>query len=234
MNHLKMIHEYLEKKAPLDSIPRTGLPFVTISRQAGAGGHLLAHVLQTDFLNEKDRGLFRGWHVFDRELCEIVAQDPELKTSMEALLAENYRSEFQDFLDSLFLGRSEQYALYKKTFHIVRILALLGKVIIVGRGSAMVTRDIPGAINVRLVAPEASRVRWMMKKLKLDRPAALKTVRKQDADRRRMVKTFFQKDIDDPLLYDAVWNSETVNPHEMAHAIIGMLNHRFGGKVKGE
>ena len=110
----------------------------------------------------------------------------------------------------------------------------LGKVIIVGRGSAMVTRDIPGAINVRLVAPETSRVRWMMKKLKLDRPAALKAVRKQDADRRKMVKTFFQKDIDDPLLYDAVWNSETVNPHEMSHAIIGMLSHRFGGKVKGE
>lgn len=234
MNHLKMIHDYLKKKAPIDSIPRTGLPFVTISRQAGAGGHLLAHVLITDFLNEKDRNLFRGWHVFDRELCEIVAQDPELKTTMESLLAESYRSEFQEFLDSLFIGRPHQYLLYKKTFHVVRILALLGKVIIVGRAGALVTRDIPGGINVKLIAPEPTRVRWMMKKLKLDKAAALETVRKQDADRRKMGRTFFHRDIQDPLLYDVVWNSENVNPHEMSHAIIGMLNRRFSGKVRGE
>jgi cytidylate kinase len=151
---------------------------------------------------------------------------------MESLLAESYQSEFKEFIDSLFVGRPQQYLLHKKTFHVVRILALLGKVIIVGRGGAMVTRDIPGGINVRLVAPEVTRVRWMMHKLSLDKDAALKLVRKQDADRRRLASTFFRKDADDPLNYDVVWNSETVNPHEMSRAVIGMLNRRFGGKVR--
>ena len=226
MNHLKLIHQYLEEKESLEAIPPTGYPFVTISRQGGAGGHLLAHVLMTDFLAEANQGLFGGWHVFDRELCEIVAEDPELHTTMENLLGERYRSEFSDFMEGLFSGRSEQYLLCKKTFRIVRILGLLGKVVIVGRAGAMVTRDLPQGIHIRLVAPQVARVRWMMRKLKLSKEAAERAVRKQDADRRRMMRAFFNRDVDDPLIYDVVWNSEKSDPHEIAHAVIEMIKLR--------
>ncbi len=234
MNHLKLIHGYLKDKASIDSVPRTGLPFITISRQAGAGGHLLAHVILTDFLQEEDRELFSGWHVFDRELCEIIAEDPELNTSMEELLAEDYRSEFQEFVEGLFTGRSAQYLLYKRTFKIVQMLALLGKVIIVGRAGALVTRDIPGGLNIRLVAPEVSRVRWMMKKLRQDKQSALTMVRKQDAARRKIIRSFFRQDIEDPLLYNAVWNSDTVNPHEISQSLIQILKRRHSGKARAQ
>ena len=41
----------------------------------------------------------------------------------------------------------------------VRALAEVGRVIIVGRGGVFITRDLPGGIHVRLVAPREWRVR---------------------------------------------------------------------------
>lgn len=226
MNHLKLIHQYLKERGSLEGIPSSGLPFVTISRQVGAGGHLLAHVILTDFLKEADRELFGGWHVFDRELCEIVASDPELETSMEALMAEEHRSEFTEFIESLFSGRSKQYSIQKKTFRIVRMLASLGKVIIVGRAGACVTCDLPGGVHVRVVAPETTRLRWLAKKFRIDKAAARVMLKKQEADRHKLLRTYFNKDVDDPLLYDAIWNSESADMHEIAASVITMIKRR--------
>jgi cytidylate kinase len=227
MNHLKLLHEYLQEKRRLEDVPATGFPFITISRQAGAGGHLLAHVILTDFLKYRDDELFTGWHVFDRELCEVVAEDPEIQASMEDLLSERRRSEIHEFIEGMLTGIPRQYLLQKKTFRIIRVLALLGKVIIVGRAGAMVTSDLPYGVHVRLVASEAARADWMMRKLKTTKDKAMDTLREQDTDRRRLVKTFFDKDIEAPLSYDAVFNSEKMNPHEMSFAMIEMLKFRY-------
>jgi cytidylate kinase len=223
MNHLKLIHQYLKERGSIRGIPPSGLPFITISREAGAGGHLLAHVILTDFLKQKDRGLFEGWHVFDRELCEVVAGDPELQASMEELLAEKHRSEFAEFIDSLFSGRARQYEIYKKTFAIVRLLGCLGKVIIVGRAASCVCADLPGGVHIRIVAPEAQRIRWLGKKLKITREEARIELLRQEDDKRRLVSDFFDKDINDPLLYHTVWNSGRVDMHTISESVIELV-----------
>ena len=227
MNHLKLIHQFIKENRNPDEVPETGYPFITISRQAGAGGHLLSYVITTDMLNMgKHSELFRGWHVFDKQLCEIVAQDPDLQDSVDAVLKERYQSEFSDFMDSLFSGYSKQYLLYKRTFKVVRMLAAIGKVIIVGRGGACVTHDMKQGVHARLVAPEAHRLRWMMNKFKITRDEAHRAIDKQDADRRKLMRTFFNKDIDDPLLYDTVWNTATVELHDISHALIQIVLSR--------
>jgi hypothetical protein len=226
MNHLKLIHEYLKDKGSLEGFPSTGYPFVTISRQAGAGGHLLSHVLLTDILKEEDTDLFTGWHVFDREICEIVACDTALHASLEALLSDRHRSEFKDFIESLFTGHSEQYLQQKRMFRVVRLLGLLGKVFIVGCAAALVVRDLPSGVHVRLVASESSRVHGMVKKLQVSREEALKMIHQQDTDRRKNVRTLFNRDVDDPLVYDAVFNTDTTDMHDISAAIIGMLKRR--------
>ena len=61
-------------------------PFVTISRQAGAGGHSLANVLIDRFHEQPDKELFGDWEMFDQKLVAMVADDPGLRVSVEALL----------------------------------------------------------------------------------------------------------------------------------------------------
>ena len=227
MNHLKMIQQFLKEKRDFEDLPEYGYPFVTISRQGGAGGHLLAYVILTEFLKHRDNdSVFEGWHVFDKELCEVVAKDPLLQNDMEILVAEKYRSEFNDFVESLFTGRSDQHMLYRTTFKVVRMLALLGKVVLVGRGGSLVTADLPQGVHIRLVAPEAHRVVWMMKRFKLNKDDARKAVLKQDADRRKLIKLFFHRDIDDPLLYDMVWNTGKVGLDVITNAAIELIKVR--------
>jgi len=232
MNHLKIIRTFLVQKRNFEDLPEYGFPFVTLSQQAGAGGHFLSYAVLTEFLKYRDNSLFEGWHVFDRELCEVIAQDPELQSSMETLVSEKYRSEFDDFMDSLFTGQSSQYHLNKEAFRVVRMLALIGKVIIVGRSASLITADLPQGVHVRLVAPHAQRLARMMKRFKLCREKARETIDRQDSDRRKRVKRLFNRDIDDPLIYDAVWNTGKVGVDTICHSIIDLINSRADKKRK--
>lgn len=232
MNHLKLVNQFLDERRDFEDLPDLGFPFVTISRQAGAGAHLLSYVILSEFLKHKESDEFEGWHVFDKDLCEVVAKDPKLQGSMEVLVSEKYRSEFRDFIESLFTGQSSQYLLYKATFKVVRMLAMIGKVIIVGRGSSLVTADLPQGIHLRLVAPKNSRVVWMMKRFKLSKEEAIRAMDKQDADRRKLIKLFFHRDIEDPLLYDAVWNTGKTAMEVITRATVDMISQRVKAAKK--
>ena len=232
MNHLEIIQRVLKERRSLDELPATGLPFITVSRQAGAGGHLLSYIILTEFLKYEKQDLFQGWHVFDKQFCEVISQDPQIQESIDTLAREKYRPEFRDFIESLFTGQSSQYTLYKTSFKVARMLATLGKVIIVGRGGALVTAGLHQGIHLRLVAPESRRVIWMMKRFKLTKEEAKTAIDKQDSDRRKLVRMFFQRDIEDPLLYDAVWNTGRVGLDTICRATIDLIRTRAAPKAK--
>jgi cytidylate kinase len=226
MNHLKMIQQFLKEKRDIEDIPDTGFPFVTISRQSGAGGHLLASILHAEFVKRREISLFEGWHVFDRELCDLVARDPLLLNDIEQLMDEKVRSKFDSFVESLLTGRSESQNLERTSFKVVRMLALIGKVILVGRGSALITADLPQSVHIRLVAPEAHRIARVMKNLNLNKDDAREMVETQDAARRKLIKLFFQRDIEDPLLYDIIWNTGKVSVDIIAQTTLDLLMKR--------
>lgn len=200
-------------------------PFVTISRQAGAGGHSLAEALLARMGKEPDP-LFRGWQVFDQELCRKVLEDPGLKVSMRSLLTEEYRTQVEDLLAGVIVGESPQGTVIKRTFETLRVLAAFGKVILVGRAGSCVTAGLPLGVHVRLVAPEPMRVRRMSDLLHQGPEDARKTVHKQDLDRARLVKDYFSREIDDPLLYDVVWNAGRVPMETAASCIIALVRQR--------
>jgi len=205
--------------------PRGTLPFVTISRQAGAGGHTLAETLLRLMERQEDKTLFHGWRILDQQLCDLLLQDSRLDVSMQSLLSEEYRSQVREFVRSL-LGQQDQHVAIRKLFEVVRSLAAVGKVIIVGRAGSHLTRRLELGAHVRLVAPEPLRIRRMMKLLNQDEDETRKVVRKQDHDRIRLLKAYFQVDIDDPLQYDVIWNTGAVSFEVIAESIIGLIEQR--------
>ena len=200
-------------------------PFVTISRQAGAGGHTLARVL-LQAMSQEDDPLFQGWQVFDRELCEKLMEDPRLHVSMQSLLTEEYRSEIEDAIFSVLGGETPRYAVVKKLFETIRTLAALGRAIIVGRAGMCVTRGLPDGVDLRLVASEATRVKRMAGLLQVGEKEAREAVYKQDHDRSRLVRDHFFRDIHDPLLYDVIWNTEAVSFEAIAASVITLIKQR--------
>jgi cytidylate kinase len=229
MSQTEIIKRYLRSREEVQVEP-TGLPFVTISRQAGAGGHMLARKILRLMDKQRDEEWARGWEMFDHQLCLLVAQDPKLKSSFESLLAEEYRPESFVMLSEIIAGESRQHIVNKRIFEIVRILATLGKVVIVGRAGSFITRDLGTGIHIRLIAPEPHRVRNIREFLYDTDAAARAGIRKQDRDRARLVRDYFNTDITDPLNYDAVWNTGQVSLDDIAAAVVQMLARRAKSK----
>ncbi len=226
MNHTAIVKQYLKDKSSADHL-ELGYPFVTISREAAAGGHTVAREVIRQ-LEDRNPGksFAEGWEVFDQKLCVLLVQDPSLKVSFEELVTESYRSEVSQYLREVLAGQAQQYALYKKIFESIRILCKIGKVVVVGRGANHITRDLPHGIHVRLVADEDERVRRMAAMLEVDEKSARSMVREQDRNRSRMVKDYFNKQIDNPLHYDLVCNTQTMHVDEIASIIADLVEKK--------
>lgn len=222
---LDCVH-YREKHLP-DIDPAMGrYPFVTISRETGAGGHNLADKILELIAVESTDALFQGWQCCDQELCHRIAQDPKLKGSSDGLLVSEYHSQTEDLISQILTGTPPQDKALKKMFRLIRDLALFGKTIIIGRGSTCLTRDLPYGVHVRLVASMRSRVALMMKAHGQDEKWATEKIKEQDRAKAALVRTFFHKDIEDPLLYDAVWNTDRVEVGDIAQVIVGMIRKK--------
>ncbi|MGI9288754.1 MAG: AAA family ATPase [Pseudomonadales bacterium] len=201
-------------------------PFVTISRQAGAGGHTLAEALIKAFAEQEDEDLFGEWQMFDQNLVEMVAASPDLKVSLEGLLSEEYSTRTDDFFRQILSATTAQDMVMLRIFRLVRSLAEVGKVIIVGRAGSQVTQDFGPSVSVRLIAPEEVRLRRMMDQYQLAEKQARALIHKHDTGRARLIKRHFKVNVDDPLLYDVTWNTEEVNLQAIAQAIAAVLRNR--------
>ena len=218
-------HAYDAKPLGGDSASKMR-PFITISRQAGAGGHTLARTLLQAFEAEQDRDLFGGWEMFDQKLVAMVADDPDLRVSVEGLLGEEYHRGAEDFFRQILVSSTHQDIVADRVFRLVRVLAEVGKAIIVGRAGSEVTRGLGPAVSLRLVAPESQRVKRMMELRGINEKKARELVDKYDGGRARLLKRHFRVDIDDPLRYDAIWNTGSASSEAIAAATIALLKQR--------
>lgn len=201
-------------------------PFVTISRQAGAGGLTLAHALLDRFEHEDDKELFGEWDMFDQKLVAMVAEDSDLRVSVEALLSEQYHKAAEDFFRQMFTSTTPQDIVTDRMFRLVRTIAEVGKAVIVGRAGSEVTRGLGPSVSVRLVAPEQARIAHMTELYGHSEKEATEAIARLDSGRARMMKRHFRVNIDDPLHYDAVWNTGRVSYEEIADSIVVTLKAR--------
>ena len=216
---------YHEKENKGLDLTKGNFPFVTISRQAGAGGNSLANAMMEQ-LAERKEPVFQGWQRFNQELCKKIAEEPGLKVSLEPLLKFEYRSEIDDMMEEMIVGTTPQDVVNKKIFQLMRTLAAFGKVILVGRGGVCLTRDLPLGIHIRLIAPLEARIKRMSDLLELTHKKSKEFVLEQDKSRARLMKNYFNRDINDPLLYHAIWNTGTVPMEQIAQSIVMMIEKK--------
>jgi hypothetical protein len=215
-----------ERRQASEAAPRLGEhPFITVSRQAGARGRSVARAILAEFEKHGGESLFRGWQSFDEELCRMIVADPEINVSFRELVTEDFRTRAEDFV-SVLLGKSFQDDVQQRISVTIRELALAGKSILIGRGGVAITRDLAPGIHIRVVAAREGRVRHMMESFDISGKEAARWVDEQDRARSRMMKSRFKREIDDPLLYDAVWNTDFVPLDVIARWAVEMVRSR--------
>jgi cytidylate kinase len=201
-------------------------PTVAISRQTGAGGIPIAEHL-AEYLQAHGPKTQRPWTVFDKNLVEQVLADHNLPKEIARYMPEDRISQISDMVEELLGLHPPSWTLLRQTTETILHLAELGNVILVGRAANVITAQLSNVFQVRLVGSEAARVKLVEEFYHLSPKAALDFMRKEDRGRRRYLKRYFHWNIDDPLLYHLVVNTDRLSFEEATRLIGDAVLHKF-------
>jgi cytidylate kinase len=158
-----------------------------------------------------------GWHVADREIIAKAAEQYG-----EGITELQHVTEERPTLWERFTDSKRHYRAYVEAT--VLELAAHGEVVLVGHGAAIMLRAVPHVLRVRTSAPEPVRAERVRQAHGLVEPAALNLVRESDRERASRIRFLYHVDVDDPLLYDLVINTERLTAAagaELVHAALG-------------
>ena len=202
----------------LQSKQRTARLAVTISRQSGSGAHAVGELL-AKYLQARAPNDFGPWTVFDRNLVEKVLEDHDLPRRFARFMPEDRISEVAETMDELLGVRPPSSLLVRQTAETILRLAEEGNVILIGRGANLITSKLEHVLHVRLIGSLAKRVQHIREIQKVGEKEALAFIRNEDRGRRRYLKKHFDSDLEDPLLYHLVINTDLVSYENAAHLI---------------
>lgn len=200
-------------------------PAVTISRQTGAGGRTVAGKL-ADYLQTRVPAQCT-WTVFDKNLMSKVLEDHHLSQQVAKYEPESHKPFIRDALEELLGLHPSTWTIVHQTAETIWRLASMGNVILVGRGANVVTASLKNAFHVRLVGSVERRITRVQEVYRLDAKAAAEFVKVEDKGRVHYLKEHYHRDIDDPMLYDLIVNTDRCGYDEAARMIGEAVIHRF-------
>jgi cytidylate kinase len=201
-------------------------PFLTISRETCAGATTLGRYL-LPLLDEHLGHEDRSWMFLDKDLLTHALTTNHLPEHLASYLPEDRRDEIKGMIGEIVGLHPPLWELEQRVSEAILQVAQLGRVIFAGRGSHLVTRGLPGAFHIRLVASLPVRIRRMQELQNCDRAAAERILAETDGARRRYVQANFEQDINDPHTYDLVINTDRVRLESAAQLVIRAMADRF-------
>jgi cytidylate kinase len=200
--------------------------FVTISRQTGAYSFTIPKAL-CEYLKKHDRRAKSPWTVFDKELIEKIAYEHNLPQTVIPYLSEESVSELQDMIEEALGLHPSHSTLVNNTGKTIFHLAQLGYCIIVGRAANILTAKLSGGVHIRLVGPLEKRIEHIREYHQLTKKEAEMFIFREDRNRGNYVKQSFGRDINDPLMYDAVLNVDRLGFQKTIQIIGDLVFKRF-------
>ncbi len=181
---------------------------ITISRQMASYGDETAVSLSNKL----------GWPLIDREkiLTEFfseIANDFELrmlKESAKYMLTETEKG--GTYLDYI---RTRLYDMAEET-----------SFVILGFGAQMLFKDYSDSLHFRVIAPEEERIHRVKKQYNVNDEQAALILKKSDKKRKKFVHSVYDSDVNDPSLYNAVFNTGMFTAVECVSGIIGLQKER--------
>jgi hypothetical protein len=199
-------------------------PFVTISRQAGAGGRTLARAL-VDRLNAIDPA-DHPWAVWDRQLVEKVAEEQHIPQSLVESL-ESPRPWLEQFLAALSPRENpellDEFQVYRRVAATILGLTRAGRAVIVGRGGVYATSNLPGGIHVRLVAPLEKRITHTARQSNLSPERAAVEVRRLDHDREAFHHRYWRGKALLPEVFTITLNTAAMSEEQMVDCVLPLI-----------
>ncbi len=185
------------------------LPVITISREPGSGGRIVATEL----------GKKLGLDVFHQEIINEMAESAQVSSRILKTLDEKGLSVLEEWITSLVDNRHLWPDQYLR--HLMKVIGTIGKhgsAVIVGRGANFVLPS-EGRIRVRIIAPLDLRVENVSSNFGVSAEEAKRRIIRTESERRAFIRKYFNADIADPINYDLVLNTGTLSIEAAANVI---------------
>ncbi|MFT3784376.1 MAG: cytidylate kinase-like family protein [Nibricoccus sp.] len=200
-------------------------PFVTISRESGAGGTSLARALALRLNAHVPENA--QWTIYTGNLIEEMLQSNHLSPKLARFLPEDKISEISASIGELVGLHPNLWDLVQKTNELMRRLARSGFSLLVGRGANFATASVEHGVHVRLVGPVDSRAKHIARLQQMDEAEACVYNSKRDQARERYVRTHFNANIKDPTAYDIVIDTQRVHLSEATELVATLVMARM-------
>lgn len=193
-------------------------PWICVSRQIGSGG--------TEFTRRVADKL--GWQVYDREILSSIAEHTHTRETVLSRLDERAIQPLLELVVSWFDPQVPgSIPFHQEVARVVVGLAKKGNAIIVGRGANWLLDD-PYGLRVRLVAPVDQRAERIARRDALDPADARRKAEQVDASQRAFIRQVYKREIDDPVGYDLVLNTGSLDVDTAADLTVTSLYRKLG------
>lgn len=166
---------------------------ITVSRQFGAGGELLARTLAEEL----------GFLLVDRRRIAAALTELGLPPQLVRFDETAPRAEQLEKKRRFYVTALHEYLMD---------LAADNSIVLLGRGGQFLFRDRRDAFHIFVQAPFAQRVEWVSQIYGLEEKAAARLVREQEQRKKRYIRSAFGHSWVDLSLYDLILNTAKLTP----------------------
>ncbi|MBW2637838.1 MAG: cytidylate kinase-like family protein [Deltaproteobacteria bacterium] len=191
-------------------------PVVTISRQPGSGDHIFARRIAEEL----------NLDIFDDKIIHAVAESAQMSEKVVSSLDEKMRSTLDNWIQ--FLKTTRFFFSDKYFLHLTRVIGATGEhggALIIGRGANLIL-PAEAALRIRLIAPMAVKVKNLSEGLNISLEEAEERIIRIEAERKAFIKKHFKVDIDDPINYDIVINTEFMDVDKIVTMVKASLKFK--------
>ncbi len=215
-NQVRFWHQQKEEVEKIGKEAKA-VPFVTISREYGAGGYEVAEKLVT-MINE-EYSPEPLWAAYDKDLLDKLSDDMGLSKPLSDTLTHDARTKITEFFQTFFSKFPPQVAVFQRLVENIKTLLLNGNVVIVGRAGRKIAKDMPGGFHVRIVAPLKWRIDRVSRVFGISEKEAEHVIADKTKKRESFLREFVNFDNTDPHNYHIVINMEEITAEEAAKMI---------------
>ncbi len=224
----KELFNYFDKrhmKEILRQAPSDDGPVITLSRQSGCDGRLVAEAAAM-LLNI--RGKTDRWRTVDREIVRAVATaidtDPKRIETF-------YKGVENSNLSEMIMAVSEDFVSDQTIKRVIEEVVLSickeGYVVMVGGAGISIAQGVVNSLHVRLTAPFYWRVENVMGKHDIPIDEAEESILLSDERRFKTIQTFLkQRSVNIDYLFDSIINRSRFNINQTASLIVSLYEAR--------
>lgn len=175
---------------------------VTVSREPGSGGQLIAERLAEAL----------GYDMFHQNIVHRMAESSNVSAQLLHSLDEDGINIIEEWLTGFSQHLwPDQYL--KQLIRVIGSIGQHGRAVIVGRGANFIL-PLDYCFRVRVVASRRNRVRNVAHEFGVSEQEAERRIVRAESDRSAFIRKYFHTDVTDPHNYDLLLNTDRIGLDE--------------------